>query len=333
MQPSPTIEGFRAMFRQPSLGLGEIAWRWSFGGGAALLFGFSFLEYLHTLPVSARDLFLLRTGQPTLVSQALAHILRGSGTRAAYALLVLGAALALAWMAIAALGRAAITNAVLEHLLLQDEMDVRNSWRLRGLLGLNFFRVAAALAAAIGFLAAWVLAGAASSASDPSPGSALLIFLTVLMLVSVAWVPVNWFLSFASIFPVTEGDSTLSALGAAGDLCRARLGSVAAVSFWFGLAHIVVFMIASSVVAFPLAFAALLPAGVVLGGVLLVTLLYFALTDFLYVGRLAAYIRIAQLPEAPAPPQLVDQPGGAPRSATAEEPAAIDREELIISDV
>ena len=43
-------------------------------------------------------------------------------------------------------------------------------------------------------------------------------------------------------------------------------------------------------VALPLGFAGVLPAGVVLGGVLLVTLLYFAVVDFLYVGRLAAYV-------------------------------------------
>ena len=50
----------------------------------------------------------------------------------------------------------------------------------------------------------------------------------------------------------------------------------------------VVFVVASSAVAFPLGFAEVLPGGMVFGGVLLVTLLYFAVVDFLYVGRLAA---------------------------------------------
>src|SRR5207302_10754305 len=60
-------------------------------------------------------------------------------------------------------------------------------------------------------------------------------------------------------------------------------------SFWFSLAHILAFIAATTVVAFPMAFAGILPIGVVLGGVLLVALLYFAVADFLYLGRLAGY--------------------------------------------
>ncbi|HMJ21007.1 MAG TPA: hypothetical protein VK513_03835, partial [Terriglobales bacterium] len=47
----------------------------------------------------------------------------------------------------------------------------------------------------------------------------------------------------------------------------------------------------------PLAFAEVLPAGVVLGGVILVALIYFASADFLYVGRLAAYVFLIEGPE------------------------------------
>ncbi len=54
----------------------------------------------------------------------------------------------------------------------------------------------------------------------------------------------------------------------------------------------ILFVVASSAVAFPLGFAEVLPGGMVFGGVLLVTLLYFAAVDFLYVGRLASYVFI-----------------------------------------
>ena len=59
----------------------------------------------------------------------------------------------------------------------------------------------------------------------------------------------------------------------------------------------------------------------VLGGVLLVTLIYFAAVDFLYVGRLATYVFLLEPPEpepAPSPqPQsdddiLSDIPGLVP---------------------
>jgi hypothetical protein len=337
VQRSPTIEGFRAMFRRPSFVLAEIAWRWSFRLAAALLLTFSFLEYLNTLPVSRGDVFLLRTGQPGLVSQALAHILHGSGPRLVKALIVLALGMAVAWIGIATLGRAVTVKALLNYLRQEGagEPSGEKPWRLGPLAGLNFLRAAVTLAGAVGCATAWLLGAAASPDKDPSPGSAVLIFLTIVMLVYLAWSALNWFLSLAAVFVVRQGEDTFGAIAAAVALCRTRTGSVAAASIWFGLAHLVGFVIASSLVAFPLAFVAVLPAGVVLGGMLLVTLLYFALADFLYAGRLAAYVAIAEggdasalaaiplLPESNQPSVLSIQPDG----------AGIDPDELILSDI
>jgi hypothetical protein len=98
---SPTLEGFQVMFRLPSLGLAEIAWRWSFGLALSALLAFSFREYLATLPVTAGELLLLRTRQPGLVLQALARILQGSAPRAATAAVGLTLGLTLAWIMLA----------------------------------------------------------------------------------------------------------------------------------------------------------------------------------------------------------------------------------------
>src|SRR5271154_3538246 len=106
MKPrSPTLEGFRTMFSRPSLGLAEIAWRWSFGAAAGLLLAFSFFEYLDTLPVSQGDLLLLRTSQPLLFSRALLHVFRGSAFRVVETSIVLMLALGAAWIVVASLGR------------------------------------------------------------------------------------------------------------------------------------------------------------------------------------------------------------------------------------
>src|SRR5207248_6704414 len=122
------------------------------------------------------------------------------------------------------------------------------------------------------------------------------------MLVWIAWSVVNWFLSLAAVFVVTEGKDTFAAIAAAVDLCRREAGSVFAAGTWFGLAHGVAFFVATSIVAFPFAFIGVLPGAIVLGGVLLVTLLYFAAADFLYVGRLGAYVAILELPDVPVAP-------------------------------
>jgi hypothetical protein len=329
-RPSPTLEGFRAILRRPSFGLAEIAWRWSFGAAAGLLLLFAFVEYLDTLPVSKGDLLLLRTSQPLLISRAVLHIFRGSAFRVVETAVVLVLTLGAAWILVASSARAATLEALLAHFrqagVSTSCHKQKESWRLRSLFGLNFFRLSATVAATVGCFAAVLLGGAVSKPTDPAPGSVLLIILTVTMLVWLAWSTLNWFLSLAAIFVVADGQDTFGAITAAVDLCQTRPGSVFAAGTWFGLAHLTAFVVASSVVAFPLGFAAVLPASVVLGGVLLITLLYLAVTDFLYIGRLAAYLAMVEMPGAPVSTGIA--PPLSPQSSP-----AVDASELILSDV
>ncbi len=324
------------MFSRPSLGLAEITWRWSFGAAASSLLAFSFFEYLDTLPVSKSDLLLLRTSQPALISRAVLHIFHGSAFRVVASFIVLALALGVAWIVIASLARAATLKALLDYFR-GDGVSSAKNWRLRSLFGLNFLRLGAALAAVAGCLGAFLLPGYASRPDDPAPVSALLITLTVAMLVWFTWSTLNWFLSLAPIFVVADGQDTFGAIAAAVNLCRIRARSIFAAGTWFSLAHLTAFAVASSVVAFPLAFTAILPAGVVLGGVLLVALLYFAITDFLYVGRLAAYVAIIEMPEPPPVATATAQPpiprGGASPDLAFPSSQAVDASELILSDL
>ena len=338
---SPTLEGFRVMLRRPSFGLAEIAWRWSFGVACWLLLAFSFFEYLNTLPVTRGDLLLLRSRQSRLISQAFSHIFRGSGFRALETIMVLAVALAIGWIAIASFSRAATIKALLSYFreaenLPEAQPGIPNrkaEGRLSSLFGLNFFRVTATLAATVGCLAALLLGGAVSPASNPAPGSAFLVFLSVILLVWLVWAVMNWFLSLAAVFVVVEGRDTLGAIASAVALCRNHAGAVFAAGTWFGLAHIVAFVLATSVVAFPLGLAGVLPAGIVLGGVLLVTLLYLVVADFLYVGRLAAYVAILELPQTPLVPETAGPlfPAGTERAIPPS--TSVDSDELILSDL
>ena len=340
---SPTLEGFRVMFRRPSLGLAEISWRWSLGFATALLLFFSFVEYLDTLPVTDADLLLMRSRQPFLISHAIVHIFSGSAPRLIAAGILLIFAMALAWIGTASFGRAATLRALVDYFgtdkiqsACPPSLGRDGAWQLRSLVGLNFFRVGVTLATIVGCVGGLLLAGLASSKADPSPGSATLIFLTMAMLVWLAWAVLNWFLSVAAIFVVAEGRDTFGALASAVDFCRARTASVLAAGTWFEVAHVVVFVVASSVIAIPLALAGVLPAGVILGGVLLVALLYFAIVDFLYVGRLAAYVAIVSFPERTLVPQTIQPslPDSGPQYAPNPQPRiGVDPDELILSDV
>jgi hypothetical protein len=331
-QRSPTLAGFQAVLRRPSFGLAEITWRWSVGFAAVALFSLATIEYLHTLPVTRGDLFLLGTRQPPLISQAIQHIFRGSGARVIWSSAIVATALVLGWMVLAAVGRAATLNALIDYFRDSDSTaDVeRAGLHLDSLIGLNLLRAGTTVAALVGCVGAALVASGASSKTDPAPGSVMLIFFTLALIICLIWSVLNWLLSLASVFVIARRSDTFGAIASAVALLRSETGSLFAAGIWFGIAHVAAFVVATSMVAFPLGFAGVLPGSLVFGGVLLVTLLYFATVDFLYTGRLAAYVAILELPDLP--PAVIVMP--APPPPPLPEPAGgIDRDELILSDV
>lgn len=348
---SPTTEGFRAMFRRPALSLAEIVWRWSFGAAACVLLGLASLAYLDTLPVDRTDMVLLRTRQPVLIGQAFSHILHGSALRVAFASIILFSGLGLLWILLASLGRGATlipliayiresakafaNSASITHMagistIPSGDRDV--PWHIRSLAGLNFLRASLALGAIAGAIGATILAGFVSSKDNPRPGTVFFLASGMLLLLWLIWSTVSWFLSVAAIFVVRQGQSTFEALSSAVDLCRDQFGAVMAVGTWFGLAHVVVFFAASSVVALPLALIPAVPTALALTAVLLLTLAYFAIVDTLHIGRLAGYVAILEAP--PAPPPIVPADSVAPDSAISVQPETtmVDQDELILSD-
>ena len=332
---SPTREGFRAAFRLPSLTFAEITWRWTVGAVGGALFVFSFVEYLDSVPVSRADVTLLGTRQPFLVGKAISHILRGSLNRAVFATLVAGLSLILLWMVAAAIGRLAIVRALLDYfrrdVATADSSEPENRFsRLRSLLALNFLRVVIALAALLAFSGAAMVASFASPDANPRPSLAFVLFLPLAAAICMVWAALNWLLSLASVFVIRNADDTLAAISRAITFFRERLGSVFAVTIWTGLAHLVAFSVATTVASMLLAFLQFLPARLITGAIILLTLAYFAVVDWLYIVRLAGYVCIAEMPDVPvltAP--TFASPLTSPGTAVQ---GAIDRDEPILSD-
>ena len=135
-------------------------------------------------------------------------------------------------------------------------------------------------------------------------------------LICLVWWALNWLLSLAGVFAVRndndDDEDAVGAISAAVTLCRERTGAVFAVSIWTGLAHLVAFVGATTVASLPLGLAGVLPWRLVVVAVILMTLAYFAVADWLYMARLAGYVCIAEMPEAllaplpPAPPPIAD---------------------------
>ena len=318
---SPTLEGFRTVFRRPSLGFAKIAWRWSFGAAAGLLVALSLFEYLDTLPVTPRDLLLMRSRQPVLISHAIGNVVRGSGFRLVEAFIVLAPALVGAWIVVGALARAATVKALVGHF--RGEKEAAEP-ALQPLFGLAFLRASTWLAAALSVFAAFGVLGLAST---PEEGGVAFQFAMVIVgLVWLVWSTLNWFLSLAAIFVVADGRDTFGAIAGAVDFLQHRSGPVFVAGTSFGLAHFALFIVASIAAVVPLGLAAAVPGWIVLACLVVITLIYFAAADFLYMGRLAAYVAILESPEAPMPSLR-------PLVLSTQPSNGIDPHELILSDV
>jgi hypothetical protein len=333
---SPTIEGFRVAFRRPSLTFAEIAWRWVPGSTAVILFFFYLVEYFGTLPVTRADSVLLSTRQPALIARAFAHIFQGSLNRAVLAALVLAVGVSVLWIIAASLGRFATVGALLTyfHSAAADDLlaNTDGSGKPRpigALIGLNFLRVALMLAILLALGGTAILSGLVSSEAHPRPGLAVALFVPLAGCVAMAGWALNWWLSLAAVFAVRDDEDALGALSGAVGFVRDRSGSVLAVSTWTGLAHLVAFSMATTAASLPLAVIQVAPSRLVIAGILLLTLAYLVVVDWLYMARLAGFVYLTETPNmllAPplAPPTL---PSTAPPEAT------IDRDEPILSDL
>ena len=296
---SPVHQGFRAALREPVVVLAEIAWRWSFGLAALALAAGVLFAYLDTIPVSKTGLLALRSGAPWLIIDAIAHLLRGSGSRLVRAVAMVVPAMAVLWIAAATLGRAATLKA-----LLGREARIAFSPQL----GLNFLRAMASLAALIGYLGAAILAGRiATGRYDVRPAVFLLVFAALAMAVAVVRSRLNWFPCLAAIPAAHGGCDTFSAIGAATGLFRRHAGSLVIAGAVFGTVHTVLFAFYTVICLLVFSLAGKVPPAVTLFLLAVITLTYSAAVDFLYIARLAAYIAIDDGDRMP-PPAVVPEP-------------------------
>ncbi|HLZ42461.1 MAG TPA: hypothetical protein VKQ11_15945 [Candidatus Sulfotelmatobacter sp.] len=335
---SPTMEGFRAAWRRPSLSVAEILWRWSVAATATLLLFFGVVEYLGSLPVTNREMLLVRTRQPFLVGQVIAHILGASLGRAVLSAVLAAVLLTLLWMVAASLGRIATVTYLLDYFRMrftslvgvsnvgEEEITPAPARSFSALLRIHFLRAVVVMAAIVCLAGAAMLAGSVSPDSDPQPGIVFILFFPLAVLIAfVAWV-LNWVLSLAAMLAVREGEDAMGAISAAVTMCRERTGAVFAVSSWTGLAHLVAFGVATTVVSVPLSMAGILPGRLIVIPVIFVTLAYFAVADWLFIARLAGYVCIAEAPE-------IDQAAEPPPLPPVPVQTTIDRDEPILSDV
>lgn len=333
---SPTIEGFRAAFKRPGIACAEIAWRWSVGLTGSALIAFGAIEYLDSVGVSWGDELLLGSRQPFLTGRAIVHIFRGTIGRAAMAAMVGGLGIMVLWIMAGALGRSTTMRGLLRYfrslddgsgMISGDTSEV--STGVGPLAVLNFLRVVAGLAALLAVVGTIVI-GSLGSAQKGGGAAVIFIALTLLAgLIGVIWAELNWTLSLAAIFVVRNGAGAIGALRESVAFVSDRKGAIFAVSAWNGILHLVAFVSASTASSILLALVRVVPGRIIIAGMCVVTLAYFAIVDWLYIARLAGYIFAAEMPEmavASRSMNLRDRP-------SAPEHSAVDQSELILSDL
>jgi len=127
------------------------------------------------------------------------------------------------------------------------------------------------------------------------------------VLIGGLWATANWYLSVAGLCCLQSDAGFLKSTGQAVRLARRQGGELGGISLIFGVVRLVVLAIAFVLCVLPSSLMTTAPREYT-AWVIAVSLVYFAVTDFLYVSRMAAYLIVAA-PEG----ELQTRRAGTPR--------------------
>jgi hypothetical protein len=286
MPTDPLREGFREVLRDPALLLIEIGWRWTFGAIAIVVLWLSVFAVLGNVPVDSRFL----STSSALSSWETAQSIAATAISLGRALVRVGIAaslfLALCWIVLNSLGR----RATLARPALAPGASIRLC------TAISVARAGVAFAALLAWIAAGMVAGvlgtAVSADAVPNIGVILVILVPAFILIVIAWATLNWYLSLAPIFAISENRKLTPTVWEFARESRDRLVEISLVS---GIIRGVFFVIA---LLLSFAVAALVPnPRLVIADLVTISLLYFLCADFVYMARLCAYAKLRRLPE------------------------------------
>src|SRR6478609_5031103 len=302
--PNPITQGLRAVTRDPAIFLVEILWRWSFAILACLLVAGVGVMLLGPLHVGHAWDTAWRSRDPQRMGQVVVAVVLLLGVKVILlAAIGVPLAIALIWGILSALGRFVTVKRLRAGL---------TSLRFRTILALQLLRAFMGWLCLVLLFAA-MFGEALIATRGPQP-DLLLYYLMVLpsvVVISSFWLTVNWYLSLAAIFG-REGQSFRGALRQARQTVRQQRSDFAGTGFVFLLFRVVVLLIATAICG--------LTSGMVGSSpqsyftlLIIVSLAYFAVADFLYMARMAAYLALAAAHVGPAAgPTLVATPSAMP---------------------
>lgn len=288
--------GFRIVRANPALIFAEIAWRWAFGAAAWTIVVITLRTIMAGIDVSQAEVALTRSNDAYLIADAIVRVLVQVVPRFAAALIVLIPVLALIWIVAATIGRAITLRALFFEKGTHNREDTR-------IFGLNIVRAIFSVATLVAFFGTVLLVSAQFTPNmSPSTGPALIFgWMCLALLVACLWALVNWFLALALIFIFRDGHTVWRSIADSLQFYRDNRAEYARIATIFGLIRSAALMVA--LVASAMTIAAGSVRGMLVASVV-VALIYFAVADYLYIARLAAFVQLALAPAADPSPTL-----------------------------
>ena len=288
--PNPITQGLRTVARDPAIFLVEILWRWSFALLACLLVIGVGLMLLGPLHVGHRWDMAVRTRDPQRMTQLLVTVLLILGMKAVVAALAIPVAIAFLWSIFSALGRFVTIRRLRVGL---------TSLRFSSILALQFLRGFASWFCFVLFFGATF--GEALIASRGPKPDLLLYYLMVMpsvVVISAFWLTVNWYLSLAAFFG-REGQGFRGALREARQTIRQQRSDFAGTGLVFLLFRTIILLVAVAICGLASGMEGTAPQSYFVL-LVVVSLAYCAIADFLYMARMAAYLALAAAHVDPA---------------------------------
>jgi len=287
---NPVGQSFRAVLRDPAILLTEIGWRWSFGALATLILLLSSLSVLGSIHVSQTDRAAWRSNNPTLMAQAVAGVLTESGFGVLKPVVWVLPAISLLWCVFSTAGRAATLNRL-----------SNNDVSFRSTLVLHCSRALVTWIAGAGLLGALIMSARISlRRAEPDLWLYYALAFWSAVLLGGLYATANWYLSVAGLCSWQSGEGFLKSTRQAVRLASTHGGELGGISLIFGVVRLVVLAIAFVLCVLPSSLMATAPRGYT-AWVIAVSLVYFAVADFLYISRMAAYMIVAAPAGAPQP--------------------------------
>ena len=300
--PNPIAQGIKAVWRDPTLFLVEILWRWSFVIVACLLIVSAGAILLGPLHIGNAWDSASQSRDPRKMGQLALMVLLILGVKAIIAAIAAPLAIALLWSIFSALGRFITVRRLRTGL---------SSLRFRSILALQLSRGFISWFSLI-LLAAAIFGETLIATRGPRPD--LLLFYLMMMpsvvLIAAFWLVCNWYLSLAAIFG-REEHTFRGAIRQARQTVRLQRPDFAGTGFVFLLIRTALLLAAVAICGLTSGMAGTSPQNYFV--LLMVVLLaYLAVAYFFYMSRMAAYLALAAARVEPGGPKLVTASSASP---------------------